>query len=204
MKTTVLMMALVLLVSCAAGPTFIAKNEAESIKTNYDDPGLRNLATKHRGLLGDIYNRYTKDRISFYPDGIGFTALKDERMKPHSYLMVHVRPDDVYFDQNTTKAEQRFSAVINKSFQRYLTYIKVEDMDSPDVNGVAFGLYWSVRDYAKCDSYGGYIEYAIAYIHKQDYAQFKNGNKTLRELLEASTMQASFNREQPKKITPVF
>lgn len=63
------------LFACAAGPVYMAKTEAEGIKSSYQESRLQVLRDKNMGLLSQIYGRYNRSRVDVYPEGIGFTLL---------------------------------------------------------------------------------------------------------------------------------
>jgi hypothetical protein len=45
--------------------------------------------------------------------------LRGENGEKFPYLMVSIRPKEVYFDANTTAAEERFSYVIKESLPKF-------------------------------------------------------------------------------------
>lgn len=193
-----------LLVSCGSGPVYVAKTEAEGVKTAYSEKALQDAYTKHRALLRDIYGRLAMAKIDPYKEGIGFTTLRETKGQGQVYLMVLVRPGDLTFDENKTKPQQRFSAVLGQSFEKYLTYIKKEDVNYDDIQGLAFGVYWPVRDFSQCDTYGGFIEYAIVYIPKADFLAMKNGVRTFQEIAETAEVLVSLELKPAQSVKPVF
>ena len=195
---------IVLLVSCGSGPVYMAKTEAEGVKTAYSDRALQDAYAKHRTLLRDIYGRVAAAKIDPYKEGIGFTTIRETRGQGQVYLMVLLRPGDLFFDENTTKPQQRFSAVLGQRFEKYLSYIKKEDVNSDDINGLALGVYWPVRDFSQCDTYGGVIEYAIVYIPKADFLAMKNGVRTFQEVAETAEVQVSLELKPAQSVKPVF
>ncbi|HEX2966264.1 MAG TPA: hypothetical protein VHO84_10775, partial [Syntrophorhabdaceae bacterium] len=175
-KYAVMFVALFLLCSCAAGPVYMAKNESESIKTMYSDPKAQALYNKNTDLFKDIYLRYNSSRINFYNEGIGITTLKDEKNVPHQYLMTFIRPPEISFDGNTTKGEQRFSYALLE-VPRYMKLLKAGDLERDGIEGLAFGIYWPVRDFGQCTSNGGFIEYLYVYFDKNDALDIIAGKK---------------------------
>jgi hypothetical protein len=193
-----------LLFSCASGPVYVAKTETESLRTAYDDPHLKMLSSKHDGLLKDIYSRYQKAGAPFYNQGLGFTAIRDPKGQAHPYLMVYVRPGEICFDETKSKPQQRLSEVLSKYFDKYLTYMTKDDLASPDIEGLAFGIYWPVRDFSQCDTYGGFLEYAMVFIRKGDFNQMKDRLKTFPEVAEDSEVLVSQQLSPAVSVRPVF
>ncbi len=204
MRKLLLVFVALTFVGCAAGPVYVAKNEMEGIKTTYDDPALSAAYGQHRGLLNDLYGRFTRNKISIYPQGLGVTNLKDQKGKNHVYLLTSIRPPELCFDQVQSKPEERFSQVIGTSYEKYLTYFNRDDLKSNDLEGLAFGIYWPVRDFSQCDQYGGYIEYSIVYLSKDDFFDIKDGAKTFLEVAETAEIMASFEQKPAHSIRPVF
>jgi hypothetical protein len=193
-----------LLFSCASGPVYMAKTEAESMRTAYDDPQLKMLSSKHDGLLKDIYSRYQKANVAFYNQGLGFTSIRDPNGKGQPYLMVNVRPGEICFDETGTKPQQRLSEVLTKYFEKYLSFMTKDDLASPDIKGLAFGVYWPVRDFSQCDTYGGFLEYAMVFIRKGDFGQLKDRLKTFPEVAEDSEVLVSQQLSPAVSVRPVF
>jgi hypothetical protein len=204
MKKCVIVFLLFLLFSCATGPIHIATNESESIKSTYEEAKLKELYTKYNELLRQIYLRLNRSNIGIYKEGIGFTTLHDENNEKYYYLMVHIRPSDVYFDGNTTKPEQRFSHVLQQHFKKYLNYIQKEDLNKDGIDGLAFGIYWPVRDYSQCNQYGGFLEYAIIYFQKDDVWDIFENRKTFVEVVQNTEVITSLNLGPPQSVRPVF
>ena len=123
MKKYFITLLLFILCSCSAGPVYIAKNESEGIKHVYNESKLQKLYEQNVDLLRDIYFRYSASHVGIAPDGIGFTPLNDENNQRLHYLMVYVRPPEISFDGNTTKAEDRFSYALQQ-VPRYMKLIK--------------------------------------------------------------------------------
>ena len=73
------------------------------------------------------------------------------------------------FGEVQTKPKERFAEVFEHHFENNLRYLKAEDVRMDGVDGLAFGVYWPVRDLSQCDKYGGFLEYMIVYFHKDDF-----------------------------------
>jgi hypothetical protein len=189
--------------SCVSGPVYIAKNESESIKRIYEDPKLQRLYDKNVDLLKDIYMRCSASHVGIAPDGIGFTPLKDENNQKLYYLMVYVRPSEISFDGNTTKAENRFSYVLQQ-VPKYMKLIKSKDLDRDDIGGLAFGIYWPVKDFSKCSQYGGYIEYLYVFFKKAGAQDVLDGRRDYKEALVDTEVITSLELQPAKNVRPVF
>jgi len=205
MKLLCAIIAMLALVSCATtGPVHIATTESETIKRFYDTPHLQQLAKKYDASLRTIYSRFVSSGIPFYKEGLGFTTIRDELNETYYYLMVHIRPQDIVFNENTTKPEQRFGDVLTSYFQKYLNYIEKTDFDKNDIDGLAFGIYWPVRDFSQCQQSGGFIEYIIIYVNKNDMRDYKTGTKSFVEIIDNSEVITSLNRQAAQSVRPVF
>jgi hypothetical protein len=204
MKKFAVLIAALLLVSCAVGPVHMAKTEDESIKNSYDEAQLNNLYNKNKPLLHDIYARLRASRINIYREGIGFTTLRDPSNKGHYYLMVNVRPPEIVFDESTSKPEQRFSKVMGGYFEKYLSYIKKSDLETSGAEGVSFGVYWPVRDYSQCRENGGFLEYVIVYLSKDDLNSIYEKHKTFAEVASKTEVIASLDLKAPAHIKPTY
>ena len=204
MKYLVAILLSLTVLSCAAGPVQMAKNETEGIKTTYAEAQLRTLHEKNKPLLHEIYTRLTRAKIDVYKEGIGFTTLKDEVDVPHYYLMVSVRPSEIVFNEASTKPEQRFSKVVGTYAEKYLAYAKKDEIEKSGAEGLALGIFWPVRDYSQCKEAGGFIEYVILYLSNDDLENIRNGNKSFAETVSDSEVIASLNMAAPKHYTPVF
>jgi hypothetical protein len=130
---------LVFLYSCAAGPVYVAKSQEESIKTKYDDSQLKKLYAENEAFLRDMYSRLHKANVNLYKEGLGLTLLTDQKNEKLHYIMMNVRPAEIYFNELTTKPEQRFAHVLQTYFPKYLNYIKREDLDRDYIEGLAIG-----------------------------------------------------------------
>ena len=194
---------LFILCSCAAGPVYIAKNESEGIKHVYNETTLQKLYDQNVDLLKDIYFRYSASHVGIVPDGIGFTPLNDENNQRLLYLMVYVRPPEISFDGNTTKAENRFSYAIQQVL-RFMKLITSKDLDRDDVEGLAFGLYWPVRDFSQCDQYGGYIEYLQVFFKKGDAEDVLDGRRDYIDALADAEVITSLDLQPARDVRPVF
>jgi hypothetical protein len=104
--------------SCATGPVYKAQNEQDAFKSTYEDQILSRLYMENEGTLRAIYSRGKAAGIDFYKEGLGITTLRGENGEKFPYLMVNIRPKEVYFDVNTTAAEERFSYVIKESLPK--------------------------------------------------------------------------------------
>jgi len=202
-KYIVLFLMLFIFCSCAAGPVYMAKNESESIKHVYGDTKSQELFDKNTDLFKDIYLRYSTSRINIYNDGIGITTLKDQSNKSHHYLMAYIRPAEISFDENTTKPEQRFSYALLE-LPRYLKLMKSNDLERDGIEGLAFGIYWPVRDFSQCQSNGGFIEYLYVYLTKDDAQDILNGRKDYKTTLVYSEVITSLDLQPAKSVRPVF
>jgi hypothetical protein len=202
-KYIVMFLMLFIFCSCAAGPVFVAKNEAESIKRVYGDAKSQELFDKNTDLFKDIYLRYSTSHINIYNDGIGITTLKDNKNKTLHYLMAYIRPAEISFDGNTTKPEQRFSYALLE-VPRYLKLMKSNDLERNGIEGLAFGIYWPVRDFSQCQSNGGFIEYLYVYLTKDDAQDILAGRKDYKATLVYSEVITSLDLKPAKSVRPVF
>jgi hypothetical protein len=202
-KYIVMFLMLFIFCSCAAGPVYVAKNEAESIKRVYGDTKSQELFDKNTDLFKDIYLRYSTSHINIYNDGIGITTLKDNKNKTLHYLMAYIRPAEISFDGNTTKPEQRFSYALLE-VPRYLKLMKSNDLERNGIEGLAFGIYWPVRDFSQCQSNGGFIEYLYVYLTKDDAQDILAGRKDYKATLVYSEVITSLDLKPAKSVRPVF
>jgi hypothetical protein len=199
MKKTAVVCLIVFLTGCA-GPVYVARNESESLKTAYQDPQLAALSAKYQGLEKEIYARYKRNNMGVSKEGLGFTSLMDNRGGKLHYLMVEIRPEEVNFDKNSTTGEQRLQLIVQRYFEPNLRVMNRQDIAPSDIDGLAFGVTWAVRDFYQCDKYGGFVEYVIAYIDKNDFNAISDGSKTAPAVLGASEVITSLNLEPPKPI----
>jgi hypothetical protein len=204
MKKCIIILAVLFLFSCAAGPVQMAKTEQESIKNSYSDSQLMNMYDKNRPLLHDIYTRLKSSNMNIYKEGIGFTTLKDETNARHFYLMVNIRPPEIVFDESSSKPEQRFSKVMGTYVEKYVKLVKKSDLESSGAEGVSLGVYWPVRDYSQCKENGGFIEYVIVYISKEDLNHLYTGNKTFPEIASDTEIVASLDLKPAVHMKPVY
>ena len=93
MKSIVVLCLIAFLAGCT-GPVFVARNEAESLKTDYRDPQLASMSQKYQVLLKEIYARCQKNHMSVAKEGLGFTSLTDNKGKRLNYLLVQMRPEE--------------------------------------------------------------------------------------------------------------
>ncbi len=205
MKVIVAICLVFFLFGCASpGPVHIARTESESIRSAYEDPHVRSLHQKNSDLIRDIYWRFIQSNVGIYRGGIGITTLTDQNNEKHHYIMVNIRPSDVYFDENTTKPEGRFSHVLMNTFPKYLKFMKSNDLDRDGIEGLAFGIYWPVRDYSQCNTYGGFIEYIHIYFKKDDAQDIIEGRKPYADTLEDAEIITSLALQPAKSVRPVF
>jgi len=188
------------LASCA-GPVYVAKTQDEAVRKSYDDPGLSRLSATYQPALDSIYDRYQAAGIDTYPQGLGFTVVSDEEGAKHSYLLVEVRPRDIMFGEVQTKPQERFSEVFDHHLEQNLRYMRAEDVDRMQgVDGLAFGVFWPVRDLSQCDKYGGFIEYMIVYLPKTDVDDYLAGSISLAEAVRTAEVVTSLNRKPAESV----
>jgi hypothetical protein len=200
MKRLMLVFVLCFLVSCAAGPVFVAKTETEGIRTSYQDPGLDKLASQNKDALKAIYHRFELAKIDVYPDGIGFTALSDDQGRKHYYLLVDVRPRDITFGMGQTTPEERFNEVLQHHFEKDLRFVKEEDVGMEGVEGLAFAVHWPVRDLSQCNAHGGFLEYAMIRLPKADFVSLVRGNTSFSKVTTDADIVTSLAMKQPRVI----
>ena len=203
MKTTMIVAFFLCAVVACSGPVHVAKNETEGIKASYEDPKLSELSARYQPTLRDIYRRYQSAGIDVYPNGIGFTSVSGQDGSKHYYLLVQVRPRNITFGEVQTKPQERFAEVLRKHFESNLRLIKAGDLQD-GVEGLAFGVYWPVRDLSQCDTYGGFLEYTMVYFPKRDFIDLAARNITLMEAVEDAEVVTSLGRKAAKevKVTP--
>lgn len=187
------------LVGCAPS-AHVAFTELEGIKGTYEDPKLTALSSKYQTSLKNIYARYRQAGVDIYKEGIGFTKLSDKDRQVYYYLMVLVKPAEISFDGNTTTSEQRLSAILKRHFEMNLRYMNIRDLEKDDVDGLAFGVYWPVRDYGQCSKYGGFLEYVVAYIRKADVISLLNRTAGFNEVIRDSEIATSQGLKDPVPI----
>lgn len=107
--------------------------------------------------------------------------------------MVNVRPKEIYFDMNSTKANERFSRVLQSYMEKYMGFLQSSDLNREGVEGLAFGVYWPVRDYYQCDAHGGFIEYINIYLSKADAQDLLEKRREFRDVLERSEIITSLD-----------
>jgi hypothetical protein len=204
MKKVIPIILLAFLCSCGTGAIHVAKNETESYKTIYEDAHVQKLSKENEALLRGIYQRLSSSNINIYKEGIGITLLSDQKNEKLHYIMINVRPSEIAFNENTTTPEQRFSYVLQNSFPKYLKLIKKEDLNHDDIEGLALGIYWPVRDFSQCDTYGGFIEYIHIYFTKEDVWYMLDGRKNFVDAVQSSEVIASLNLKPAQNVRPVF
>jgi len=190
--------------AACAGPVQVAKSETEGLKAGYLDPELTARSLKYGGLLKVIYAKYRLNNMSLAKGGLGFTSLIDKSGRKLYYLMVQIRPEDVNFDQNRTTGEKRLQLMLQRYFERNLRVLDKEDVAYDDIDGLAFGVTWPVRDFTQCDTEGGFVEYVLAYIDKSDFFSILDGSETVSNVLGNSEVVTSLDLAQPKSIKLVY
>ena len=205
MKTSLVVIAILFaFCSCAGvGPVYVAKNENEAIKTSYEDKQAKELYSKYSGTLASIYSRYNESHIDIYNEGIGITTLKDADGQRLYFFMANVRPQDLKFDVNTTTGQKRFAYAI-KQIPTYMKYINRTDLEKEDIQGLEMGIYWGVKDYKKCDQYGGFIEYIHIFFKKADALAVLAGNKTFQEAVADAEVVTSLDLKPAVSVRPTF
>lgn len=192
------------LCSCTPGPVYVARGESDSIKKNYNDKRVQDLFDKNSSLFKDIYKRYSSYNVGIYTDGIGITTLDDLNKEKLHYLMVYVRPKEASFDTNTTKPNDRVATIIKDFVPKYIKTIKSQDIERDDIEGLAFGIYWAVRDHSQCDTHGGYIEYLYIFFPKSAAQAYLDGKMSLPEAVDQSEVIASLELKPTVGLRPVF
>jgi hypothetical protein len=198
------MIAVSFLYSCAAGPIYVAKDQRDAIKSGYSEAQLRELSAGNEDLLRRIYSRLTISHVGVHNEGIGFTSLRDQQERKHYYLMVHLRPAEIYFNVLDTKPEQRFSHVLQEYMPKYISYVKPEDLNKEEIEGLAFGIYWPVRDFSQCNTAGGFIEYIHVYLKKNDALGVLQGRRAFTESLSGAEVMTSLDLAPAISVRPVF
>ncbi len=204
-----------LLCACAHGPVYVAKNESEAIRSVYEDPALEKLYNENKAVLKDVYTRYTKEDVSFCPAGLGFGQLKSKSKERLNYLTVLTRPQEIMYKQMRCSDEdrkmrkelkctgdERFSDVLQKYVPKYLKQMKASDVDRKDIDGLAFGVYWPVRDV--CDTYGGFVEYVIIYFARHDARDLLEGSLAFEEAIQNAEIVTSLDEKPAASVKPVF
>jgi len=204
MKKIICICLLSFLCSCASGPIHVAKNQTESIKSNYEDAKLKMLYAENESLMNEIYNRFAAFNVNFYKEGIGFTVLKGDKNERLNYLMINIRPGEVFFNEGTSKPEQRFSDVLQMYFPKYLNHVKKSDIDRKGIDGLAMGIYWPVRDYSQCNQYGGFLEYIHVYFSREDVIDYLERRKLFKEVINDSEVITSLELQPAKTVRPMF
>lgn len=199
----VLLVVVFLLSACAHGPVYTAKSEGDAIKKDYQNRRLQDLYGQNQNLLKQLYTRFTTSSVDIYKEGLGFAEFTDQRNNRTYYLMVKVRPQEImYKGEKNTQPEERFSQVLQQYAPKYFKYMQKSDLDIKSVEGLAFGVYWPVRDV--CDTYGGFIEYIEFYTPKQFVNEYLDGKITFQEMLLDTEVIRSLNKGHPASVKPVF
>jgi hypothetical protein len=205
MKIIIPLILLAFLCSCGTpGAIHVAKDESESFKTAYEDARLKKLSNDNDPLLRDIYKRLRRSNIDIFKEGIGITLLNDQNNEKLHYFMVNIRPSEIVFDEKDTTPDQRFSHVLMNYYPKYLKFIKKEDLERDDIEGLALGVYWPVRDFSQCNTYGGFIEYIHIYFPKEDIWDMNDGRKSFVDVVQDAEIITSLDLKPAKNVRPVF
>ncbi len=138
-----------------------------------------------------------------YKDGIGIAILNDEKSEKLHYIKVYVRPAEISFDGNSSTPEQRFSHALQQ-IPRYMKLIKSRELDRKDIEGLAFGIYWPVRDFSQCNQYGGFVEYINIFFRKVDAQDILDGRREYQDALVDAEVITSLDLKPAKNVRPVF
>jgi hypothetical protein len=90
--------------------------------------------------------------------------------------------------------------MLQRYFEPNLRMLDKEDVAHDDINGLAFGVSWPVRDFTQCDTAGGFVEYVLAYIDKSDFYDILDGFETVSSVLSKSEVLTSLDLAPPKSI----
>ena len=82
--------------------------------------------------------------------------------------------------------------------------IKGSDLNRKDIAGLAFGVYWPVRDFSQCQKNGGFIEYLYVYLKKGDAQDVLAGRRDYMDVLNDAEIYTSWNLQPAKSVRPVF
>jgi hypothetical protein len=99
-----------------------------------------------------------------------------------------------------TKPRERFAEVFEHHYENNLRYLKTGDVRMDGVDGLAFGVYWPVRDLSQCDKYGGFLEYTIIYFQKDDFVSLIEKQTTLSQALENAEVVTSLARKPARSV----
>jgi hypothetical protein len=191
------------LCSCAAGPIFVAKTESDAITRTYNDQRSQELYNTNAEFFRELYLRYTAAHIGMYKDGVGIAILNDEKSEKLHYIKVYVRPAEISFDGSSSTPEQRFSHALQQ-IPLYMKLIKSRDLDRKDIEGLAFGIYWPVRDFSQCNQYGGFVEYINIFFRKVDAQDILDGRREYQDALVDAEVITSLDLKPAKNVRPVF
>ena len=139
-------------------------------------------------------------------EGLGFTSMSDKRGRELLSVSVETHHEECNFDKNTTTGPRRLQVVLQRYFEPELRVLNKKDVAPGDINGLAFGVAWAVRDYYQCDKYGGFVEYVVAYMSKSDFYAILDGTKTVSSVLansEVITSLRSSTTDEHKAEVPV-
>ncbi len=104
------------------------------------------------------------------------------------------------FGEVQTKPKERFGEVFERHFENNLRYLKADDVRKEGIDGLAFGVYWPVRDLSQCDTYGGFLEYTIIYFHKDDFLNLIEKRTTFSEAVDNAEVVTSLARAPAKSV----
>jgi hypothetical protein len=90
------------------------------------------------------------------------------------------------------------------AFPKYLKFMKSSDLDRDDIEGLEFGIYWPVRDYSQCNTYGGFIEYIHIYFKKDEAQDVIDGRRDYADSLQDAEIITSLGLQPAKSVRPVF
>ena len=90
--------------------------------------------------------------------------------------------------------------MLQRYFEPNLKALNKGDVVHADINGLAFGVSWPVRDFSQCDTAGGFVEYVLAYIDNNDFLAILDGSETVLAILGQSEVVVSLDLAPPKSI----
>lgn len=197
-----LLLFIMVLWSCASGPVYIATQEKEALKTEYKDALLRGLYERHSEDLRRLFAVLAEKGVGVYKEGLGYTLFSHDG-KRAPYLFVYLRPKEIVFDHGSTRPEERLSTVLTRYMEKYFRMLPKQYL-TEDVEGIAFGLFWPVRDFSQCRNHGGFIEYVIVHMGKRDVSDIWEGRKGLIDLFTEREVRASMEMKEEKAIRVSF
>jgi len=188
--------------SCVSGPIYLATKQEEGIRTDYQDRSLKGLYERHREELSELFRTFEEKGVGVYKEGLGYTVLTDDGRRAF-YLFVYLRPKEIVFDKHSTRPEERLSTVLTRHLGKYVDLLPRASL-SEEVDGVALGLFWPVRDFSQCKNYGGFIEYVIVQLEKGDLLDVWEGKRDLFEVLREREVRTSLDMQEEKSIRVSF